>query len=59
MMQASSWRLEEAIQLFYVGNDGGATASSVYSPPVENDLPPHDSNLRYVFHMIFFKNIYC
>lgn len=44
-LQASSWRLEEAIQLFYVGNDGGATASSAYSPPVENDLPPHDSNL--------------
>ncbi|KZV46045.1 UBX domain-containing protein 2 [Dorcoceras hygrometricum] len=44
-LQAASWQLEEAIQLFYVGNDGGAAASSVYSPPVENDLPPHNSNL--------------
>ncbi|KAI3467959.1 hypothetical protein Pfo_024622 [Paulownia fortunei] len=43
-LQATSWKLEEAIQLFYVGNEGGAAAPSVYSPPVENDLPLHDSN---------------
>ncbi|XP_071735742.1 plant UBX domain-containing protein 7-like [Rutidosis leptorrhynchoides] len=37
-LQATSWKLEEAIQLFYVGHDGGAAAaSSAYVPPVEND----------------------
>ncbi|XP_076890023.1 plant UBX domain-containing protein 7-like isoform X2 [Bidens hawaiensis] len=30
-LQATSWKLDEAIQLFYVGNDGGAPA------PLEND----------------------
>ncbi|KAJ0669545.1 putative UBX domain-containing protein [Helianthus annuus] len=41
-LQATSWKLEEAIQLFYVGNDGGAAAaaaSSPYVPPLDNDLP--------------------
>ncbi|KAI3818354.1 hypothetical protein L1987_12159 [Smallanthus sonchifolius] len=40
-LQATSWKLEEAIQLFYIGNDGGAAAaaSSPYVPPLENDLP--------------------
>ncbi|KAF9624747.1 hypothetical protein IFM89_013285 [Coptis chinensis] len=32
-LQATSWKLEEAIQLFYVGNDGGAL------PPSSNSLP--------------------
>lgn len=37
-IQATSWKLEEAIQLFYVGHDGGAVAaSSAYVPPLEND----------------------
>ncbi|KAK9051179.1 hypothetical protein SSX86_027805 [Deinandra increscens subsp. villosa] len=37
-LQATSWKLEEAIQLFYVGNDGGAPAApSSYVPPLEND----------------------
>ncbi|XP_076921243.1 plant UBX domain-containing protein 7-like isoform X2 [Bidens hawaiensis] len=30
-LQATSWKLDEAIQLFYVGNDGGAPT------PLEND----------------------
>ncbi|KAK1412083.1 hypothetical protein QVD17_33051 [Tagetes erecta] len=41
-LQATSWKLEEAIQLFYVGNDGGAAAaaaSSSFVSPLENDLP--------------------
>ncbi|XP_071706382.1 plant UBX domain-containing protein 7-like isoform X2 [Rutidosis leptorrhynchoides] len=37
-LKATSWKLEEAIQLFYIGHDGGAAAaSSAYVPPVEND----------------------
>ncbi|XP_057961232.1 plant UBX domain-containing protein 7 isoform X2 [Malania oleifera] len=35
-LQATSWRLEEAIQLFYVGNEGAAVASSSHSSPMEN-----------------------
>ncbi|XP_015894280.1 plant UBX domain-containing protein 7 isoform X2 [Ziziphus jujuba] len=36
-LQATSWKLEEAIQLFYVGNEGGAVAASPsQSPPTEN-----------------------
>ncbi|KAK9275378.1 hypothetical protein L1049_022642 [Liquidambar formosana] len=41
-LQATSWKLEEAIQLFYVGNEGGQLASSSYSPPTENLTPPAD-----------------
>ncbi|KAJ9563602.1 hypothetical protein OSB04_008762 [Centaurea solstitialis] len=36
-LQATSWKLEEAIQLFYVGHEGGAAALSPYIPPLEND----------------------
>uniref|UniRef100_A0A5B7B8F9 UBX domain-containing protein n=1 Tax=Davidia involucrata TaxID=16924 RepID=A0A5B7B8F9_DAVIN len=43
-LQATSWKLEEAIQLFYVGNEGGAAASSSYSPPLENDSPLPDQS---------------
>ncbi|XP_059649824.1 plant UBX domain-containing protein 7 isoform X2 [Cornus florida] len=39
-LQATSWKLEEAIQLFYVGNEGGAVTSSSYSPVLENDHTP-------------------
>ncbi|XP_054824630.1 plant UBX domain-containing protein 7 isoform X2 [Prosopis cineraria] len=37
-LQATSWKLEEAIQLFYLGNDGGAgpQLSSSHNPPAEN-----------------------
>lgn len=36
--QATSWKLEDAIQLFYVGNEGGGVpGSSVPSPPTTNE----------------------
>ncbi|GLT85090.1 hypothetical protein SLE2022_032920 [Rubroshorea leprosula] len=35
-LQATSWKLEDAIQLFYVGNEGGPTASTSDTPPVES-----------------------
>lgn len=39
-LQATSWKLEEAIQLFYIGNEGGGIASSsLASSPTEN-IPP-------------------
>ncbi|THG12000.1 hypothetical protein TEA_023691 [Camellia sinensis var. sinensis] len=41
---ATSWKLEEAIQLFYIGNEGGTAASSIYSPPLENDRPLADQS---------------
>lgn len=52
--QATNWKLEEAIQLFYIGNEGGAALSS--SPPsqLESDVPLHDPILRHVekqFHL--------
>ncbi|GAB4848169.1 hypothetical protein Ancab_002836 [Ancistrocladus abbreviatus] len=43
-LQATSWKLEEAIQLFYVGNEGGIVASSSYSPPAQNIAPWADQN---------------
>ncbi|XP_022157079.1 plant UBX domain-containing protein 7 [Momordica charantia] len=38
-LQATSWKLEDAIQLFYVGNEGGGgvPGSSVPSPPTTNE----------------------
>ncbi|KAL4586488.1 hypothetical protein LXL04_011124 [Taraxacum kok-saghyz] len=45
-LQATSWKLEEAIQLFYIGNEGGAAASSSpYVPPLENDGLLPDQNI--------------
>ncbi|RAL54596.1 hypothetical protein DM860_001724 [Cuscuta australis] len=38
-LQATSWKLDEAIQLFYIGNDGDATASSL------NSLLPNNASL--------------
>lgn len=38
-LQATSWKLEEAIQLFYVGNDGGGGGLASAS-----ELPPVDQN---------------
>ncbi|KAJ0037961.1 hypothetical protein Pint_22536 [Pistacia integerrima] len=37
-LQATSWKLEEAIQLFYVGNEGGANVSTAHSSPEENPI---------------------
>jgi len=44
--QATSWKLEEAIQLFYIGNEG-VVASSSYLPPEENAAPLADQSSRY------------
>ncbi|OAY25414.1 plant UBX domain-containing protein 7 isoform X2 [Manihot esculenta] len=35
-LQATSWKLDEALQLFYVGNEGGPVASVSHSPPADN-----------------------
>ncbi|KAG5531950.1 hypothetical protein RHGRI_026529 [Rhododendron griersonianum] len=43
-LQATSWKLEEAIQLFYVGNEGVIATPSAYSPPLENDRPRADQS---------------
>lgn len=45
-VQATSWKLEEAIQLFYIGNEGGA-AASFNSPQLGNDALLGDPSLRY------------
>ncbi|KAL8519772.1 hypothetical protein ACS0TY_010638 [Phlomoides rotata] len=41
-LQATSWKLEEAIQLYFIGNEGKDVRPSVYSPSLENDLPSRD-----------------
>ncbi|OAY68369.1 Plant UBX domain-containing protein 7 [Ananas comosus] len=38
-LQATSWKLEEALQLFFVGNDGGALASSSSAPAGVDESP--------------------
>lgn len=43
-LEATSWKLEEAIQLFYLGNEGGVTTSSVQSEQWETDVPLVDQN---------------
>ncbi|GMH14993.1 hypothetical protein Nepgr_016834 [Nepenthes gracilis] len=43
-LQATSWKLEEAIQLFYVGNEGGVATSSSDSPSAEKIDPLADQN---------------
>lgn len=35
--QATSWKLEEAIQLFYVGGEGGMVSSGTHTQPRSND----------------------
>lgn len=44
-LQATSWKLDEAIQLFYVGNDGGGDglASASEFPPVDHRFSEGDS----------------
>lgn len=45
-LQATSWSLEEAIQLFYLGNEAGAAASSSpHIPSLDNDALMSDQNL--------------
>ncbi|KAJ8769845.1 hypothetical protein K2173_008927 [Erythroxylum novogranatense] len=43
-LQATSWKLEEAIQLFYIGNEGGVVASTQHSPPRDNTHPWEDTH---------------
>ncbi|XP_074309030.1 plant UBX domain-containing protein 7-like [Silene latifolia] len=43
-LQATSWKLDEAIQLFYVGNEGGAMPTTAYFPPAENTAPITDQS---------------
>ncbi|XP_074363137.1 plant UBX domain-containing protein 7-like isoform X2 [Apium graveolens] len=44
-LQATGWQLEEAIQLFYVGNEHGAVASSSEFPPLINKKTHIDESL--------------
>lgn len=44
-LQATNWKLEEAIQLFYVGNEVGAASLSPYIPPLENGAVISDQSL--------------
>ncbi|XP_047972477.1 plant UBX domain-containing protein 7-like isoform X2 [Salvia hispanica] len=41
-LQATSWNFEEAIQLYFIGNEGRAAQPPAYFPPVGDDFPPHD-----------------
>ncbi|XP_061974009.1 plant UBX domain-containing protein 7-like [Populus nigra] len=45
-LQATSWKLEDAIQLFYVGNEGGAVASASHPPPTETWPEVLESGLK-------------
>ncbi|XP_064948758.1 plant UBX domain-containing protein 7-like [Musa acuminata AAA Group] len=42
-LQATRWRLDEAVQLFYVGNEDGGVASSSLPPPI-NERPSGQVN---------------
>ena len=54
--QATSWNLEEALQLFYLGNEAGSMAAP--QPPTENasNLAEQSSGLVDVF---FFASGVC
>ncbi|GAV90313.1 UBX domain-containing protein/Thioredoxin_7 domain-containing protein [Cephalotus follicularis] len=43
-LQATSWKLEEAIQLFYVGNEGGAITAAPHSPTAVDNYSYADEN---------------
>ncbi|KAK1419778.1 hypothetical protein QVD17_29107 [Tagetes erecta] len=44
-LQATGWKLEEAIQLYYLERESGGASSSPYIPPLENDALMPDQNL--------------
>ncbi|KAL3510266.1 hypothetical protein ACH5RR_029667 [Cinchona calisaya] len=44
-LQATSWKLEDAIQLFYIGNEGVAATSSAQLPQLESDVLLADASL--------------
>lgn len=43
--QATSWKLEDAIQLYFIGNEGGAVPSTANSTPTEDVVT--DQSVRY------------
>ncbi|WCJ33737.1 UBX domain-containing protein [Euphorbia peplus] len=43
-LQATNWKLEEALQLFYIGNEGGQVASASHPLPPQMPPPFPDSN---------------
>ncbi|KAD2393441.1 hypothetical protein R6Q59_012266 [Mikania micrantha] len=44
-LQATGWKLEEAIQLFYLERESGGASSTPYIPPLENEALMSDQNL--------------
>ncbi|KAI3696145.1 hypothetical protein L1987_79155 [Smallanthus sonchifolius] len=44
-LQATGWKLEEAIQLFYLEREPGGASSSPFIPPSENDALMTDQDL--------------
>lgn len=42
MTQATSWKLDEAVQLFFIGNEGRVVQPPLFSPSLENEFPLHD-----------------
>ena len=40
-VQAASWKLEEAIQLFFVGNENGLGATYGSAPPLDDRSSDH------------------
>ncbi|MQM15781.1 hypothetical protein Taro_048731 [Colocasia esculenta] len=51
MPQATSWKLEDAVQLFYVGSEGGGPApipappSPIHEDSVDKESAPADENV--------------
>lgn len=45
-LQATSWKLEEAIQLFYVGNESGAMSAASPSPVIDNAVSSAEQSFR-------------
>ena len=58
--QATSWKLEEAIQLFYIGSEGGTVVggSSSQFPPTENIEALAEQTARYVRCIDFFMYLF-
>lgn len=56
--QATSWKLDEALQLFYVGNEGGPVASVSHSPPADNANTLAEENTGWV-GMCFNFDAFC
>lgn len=50
--QATSWKLEEAIQLFYVGNESGAMSAASPSPVIDNAVSSAEQSFRYATFLL-------